>query len=94
MSCFSTHFEFTLSTHYNTNIQILPQMQTIDVLITEWAELREHRDVTIIAKLLKKDHSQASRILNGKQKASTEDLLLIKAFYEKRKVKRKKLTKK
>lgn len=66
-------------------------MQKNAELLKEWESMREHGDVSTIAELIKKDVSQASRILNGQQKPTIEDLVKIKGFYDERKKMLKKL---
>lgn len=68
-------------------------MQKNAELLKEWKALKEWGDISAIAKLLGKDHSQASRILSGQQNPIVHDLIKIKDFYAERKKMLKKLSK-
>ena len=53
-------------------------------LLDRFAGLKERGDVNALAKKLKKDHSVVSRILSGDCAVTAEDMIKIKAFYDKR----------
>jgi plasmid maintenance system antidote protein VapI len=73
--------------------KISHKMQGNAELLKQWKVLREWGDISAIAELIEKDTSQASRIVNGKQKPTIEEMVKIKGFYEERTKMQKKLKK-
>lgn len=59
-------------------------MQAPDELIKEWAELKEQGDNKILAKILKLNDGNVSRILNGGE-GTVKRISQIKKFYDARK---------
>lgn len=69
-------------------------MQTITDIISEWPKLKERGDVNAIAALIGKEHTTTSRILNGHQTPTIDEIEIIEQYFAPRKKKIQKLLKK
>ena len=68
-------------------------MKQIEDFLTEWRELTEQGDNRLVAQLIGKSETIASRILNGKQKPTQIEIAKIEAYFLPRKQARMDLTK-